>query len=186
MNPCHFSTCRRYRYTLTHDFADLFGAPAGAGYVAWIGLNPSTADEGRLDPTLWRLRAYTHRFGFRAFKMLNLFAYRATDPCVLKTVADPVGPENDHYLLEVCRQAALVVCCWGADGEDRGRDRQVIELLRGIPLHALALTKMGHPRHPLYLKGTCRPIPFAGSLAVRCAAVMAGTIGKQRVGAARS
>jgi hypothetical protein len=56
MNPCHFSPCRRYRYTLTHDFADLFGAPAGAGYVAWIGLNPSTADEGRLDSTLWRLK----------------------------------------------------------------------------------------------------------------------------------
>jgi Protein of unknown function (DUF1643) len=79
-----------------------------------------------------------------------------------------------------------VVCCWGADGAYRGRDRQILELLRGIPLHALALTKMGHPRHPLYLKGSCRPIPFAGSLAMRCAAVMAGTIGKQRVGATRS
>lgn len=176
MNPCHFSPCRRYRYTLTHDFADLF-APAGTGYVAWIGLNPSTADEGRLDPTLWRLRAYTHRFGFRAFKMLNLFAYRSSDPRVLKTVADPVGPDNDRHLLEVCRQAALVVCCWGADGEYRDRDREAIELLRGIPLHALAVTKMGHPRHPLYLKGSRRPIPFTGSLAVRCAAVMAETIG---------
>jgi hypothetical protein len=40
MNPCDFSPCGRYRYTLTHDFADLFGAPAGAGYVAWIGLEP--------------------------------------------------------------------------------------------------------------------------------------------------
>lgn len=178
MNPCRFSPCRRYRYTLTHAFEDLFDAPAGRGYVAWIGLNPSTADEGRLDPTLWRLRAYTHRFGFRAFKMLNLFAYRATNPRVLRTVVDPVGPENDHYLLEVCRQAALVVCCWGADGEYRDRDHQVVELLRRIPLHALALTKMGHPRHPLYLKASCWPVPFAGSLAARCAAVMAGTIGR--------
>ena len=88
--------------------------------MAWIGLNPSTADEGRLDLTLWRLRAYTHRFGFRTFKMLNLFAYRATDPRVLKSVADPVGPDNDRHLREVCRQAARVVCCWGADGEYRG------------------------------------------------------------------
>jgi hypothetical protein len=109
--------------------------------------------------------------------MLNLFAYCAIDPRVLKTVADPVGSENDRYLLEVCRRAALVVCCWGADGEYRGRDRQVIELLRGIPLHALALTKMGHPRHPLYLKGSRRPTPFTGSLAMRCAAVMAEAIG---------
>jgi hypothetical protein len=55
---------------------------------------------------------------------LNPFAYRAADPRLLKTVADPVGPENDYYLLEVCRQAALVVCCWGADGEYRGQDRR--------------------------------------------------------------
>ncbi|MBW0001533.1 MAG: DUF1643 domain-containing protein [Verrucomicrobia bacterium] len=176
MNPCRFSPCRRYRYTLTHDVADLFSAPSGHGYVAWIGLNPSRADESRLDPTLWRVRAYTNRFGFRAFKMLNLFAYRAPDPRVLKRAADPVGPENDHHLLEVCRQAALVVCCWGAGGQYRDRDRAVIELLRGIPLHALALSKMGHPRHPLYLKGTCWPMPFAGSLAIRCAAVMAGVV----------
>lgn len=156
MNLCHFSPCRRYRYTLAHDAADFFDAPAGHGYVAWIGLNPSWADESRLDPTLWRVRAYTSRFGFRAFKMLNLFACRAADPRALRKAADPVGPDNDRYLLEVCRQAALVVCCWGADGEYRGRDRQVIELLWGIPLHALALTKMGHPRHPLYLKGSLK------------------------------
>jgi hypothetical protein len=109
--------------------------------------------------------------------MLNPFAYRSSDPHVLKSVADPVGPDNDRHLLEVCRQAAPVRC-WGADGAYRSRDRQVIELLRGIPLHALALTKMGHPRHPLYLKGNCRPIPFTGSLATRCAAVMAGAIGR--------
>jgi hypothetical protein len=110
--------------------------------------------------------------------MLNLFAYRATDPRVLRSIADPIGPANDRHLLDVCRQAALVVCCWGADGEYRDRDRQVLELLRGIPLHALALTKLGHPRHPLYLKGSRRPIPFTGSLAMRCAAVMEGTIGR--------
>ena len=79
--------------------------------MARVGLNPGTAAEGRLDPTLWRLRAHTHRFGFRPFKVLNPFAYRATDPRVLNTVADPVGPENDRYLLEVCRRAALVMCC---------------------------------------------------------------------------
>lgn len=178
MNPCHFSPCRRYRYTLAHAVEDLFGAPASDGYVAWIGLNPSRADESRLDPTLWRVQAYTNRLGFPAFKVVNLFAYRATNPRVLRKATDPVGPENDYHLLKVCREAALVVCCWGADGEYRGRDRQVIKLLRDIPLHALALTKMGHPRHPLYLKGTCRPIAFAGSLATRCATVMAGVVGQ--------
>jgi hypothetical protein len=127
---------------------------------------------------LWRLRAYTQRFGFRAFKMLNLFAYRSSDPRVLKTVADPVGPDNDRHLLEAATRRPWWCVALGADGAYRGRDRQVLELLRGIPLHALALTKLGHPRHPLYLKGSRRPIPFAGSLATRCAAVMAETIGE--------
>jgi hypothetical protein len=50
MNPCDFSPCRRYRYTLSHDFADLFGAPAGGGYVAWIGLEPQHCRRGPLGP----------------------------------------------------------------------------------------------------------------------------------------
>jgi hypothetical protein len=66
----------------------------------------------------------------------------------------------------------------GPTASPAAQDRQLLELLRGIPLHALALTKLGHPRHPLYLKASCRPIPFAGSLAMRCTAVMAGTIGR--------
>lgn len=132
--------------------------PAAATWLG-SGWNPSTADESRLDPTLWRLRAYAHRFGFRAFTMLNLFAYRATDPRVLRRAADPMGPDNDRYLLEVCRQAALVVCCWGTDGEYRGRDRQVLELLEGHPLAragahqagpspASALPQGHQPAHP--------------------------------------
>ena len=59
-----------------------------------------------------------------------------------------------------------------------GPECQVVELLRDIPLHALALTRLGHPRHPLYLKGSGPPIPFAGSLATRCATVREGTIGR--------
>ena len=166
MNPCVFSACRTYRYVLTHDFADLFAPPAGNGYVAWIGLNPSTADEARLDPTLRRIRAYTHRLSYRQFRMLNLFAYRSTDPEKMKEAADPVGPDNDRHILETCRGAALVVCCWGSDGEHLGRDRRVLELLAGIPLHALALTKEGQPRHPLYLKGSCQLTPFSRKLSV--------------------
>ena len=50
-------------------------ARSAAGGAAWT-------------PTCGYLGAYVHRFGFRAFKMLNLFAYRATDPRVLRTAAD--------------------------------------------------------------------------------------------------
>lgn len=44
-------------------------------------------------------------------KVPNPFACRATGPPVLKAVVDPVGPDNDRHLREVCRRATLAVRC---------------------------------------------------------------------------
>jgi hypothetical protein len=147
-NPCVFSPDRRYRYLLEHEWGDLF---TQTRYVAVIGLNPSTADERQLDPTLRRVRGFAQRFGFFRLKMLNLFAYRSTDPKVLRLVDDPIGPDNDRRLLEVCQGAELILCCWGSHGSYRGRNKAVLHLLSGLPLQCLGKTKEGHPRHPLYL-----------------------------------
>jgi hypothetical protein len=79
MNECEFSPCRRWRYVLTHRFdGDMFGS--GNGRVVWICLNPSTADEQRLDPTIRRIRAFSKVWGFSSFSVLNLFGWRATKP----------------------------------------------------------------------------------------------------------
>ena len=48
--------------------------------IMWIGLNPSTADEQQLDPTLRRIRGFSQTWGFTAFVITNLFAYRAMRP----------------------------------------------------------------------------------------------------------
>jgi hypothetical protein len=127
MNPCVFSPCRRFRYTLDHDWHDLLDIPGG--YVAWIGLNPSTADEQQLDPTLRRVRSFTPRMGYHRFVMLNLFAYRATDPKIMLAACDPVGTDNDRWILDTCRHAAAVVCCWGSHGTHLDRARRVLDLL---------------------------------------------------------
>lgn len=168
MNHCQFDQDRIYRYSLVHDMReerDLFSVMSGNGLkepmnlVAWIGLNPSTADENVLDPTLRRISGFTQAIGGNAFVMLNLFAFRSTLPTVMKASSDPVGPLNDEILLQSTKDIP-VICCWGADGGFMGRDKQVMEILKGRDLRALKLTQDGFPGHPLYLPKTLRPIPF--------------------------
>lgn len=149
-NDCHFSRDRQYRYSLLHDWRDLVTQDR-LQTCCWIGLNPSTADEEALDPTLRRIRDFSQRWGFSRFVMLNLFAFRATDPARMMTAKDPVGPENDETLVRHCRDAGMIVACWGAYGRHRNRDMRVLDILHDRKLHCLGRNRDGSPRHPLYL-----------------------------------
>ena len=152
-----FSPCRRYRYSLLRTWQ-----PAG-GFAMFVGLNPSTADETVDDPTIARCVAFSKAWGFGGLLMTNLFAYRATQPADMKAQADPVGPENDAYLVRLADQAQVVVAAWGTYGAFLGRDQQVRGLL-GRKLHYLRLTKDGHPGHPLYLPGNLRPVEWTAGV----------------------
>lgn len=90
--------------------------------------------------------------------MTNAFAYRATDPRVMKAFAEPIGHENDRYLLEGAATAGVVVAAWGTHGTHMQRETCIKRLLPN--LNCLAKTRHGHPAHPLYLKKTLRPIPW--------------------------
>jgi hypothetical protein len=147
-NDCIFSADRRYRYTLHHRWAELFEERC----VMWIGLNPSTADEQALDPTLRRIRAFSTAWGYTAFAMTNLFAFRATDPRVMMMESDPVGPENDRVLVETARRCDLVVAAWGVHGDHLARAEAVCRLLEGVTLVCLGITQAGSPKHPLYVR----------------------------------
>lgn len=156
-NACHFSPCRTYRYSLEHRFDELAWSPH-VRLLPWIGLNPSTADERQLDPTLRRIRGFTlNRQGpegpYDGFVMLNLFAFRATLPAVMKAAADPIGAENDAIIRRYAQAAGCVVACWGAHGEHLGREQQVLAMLRSldVEIHCLGRNANGSPRHPLYL-----------------------------------
>ena len=148
------SQCRTYRYTLWREFGGLIGD----GYAMFIGLNPSTADEVNDDPTIRRCIAFAKSWGYGALCMTNLFAFRATDPNDMKAAAEPVGPDNDRHLVELARNAGVVVAAWGTHGTYRGRDAIVRSLIPN--LHCLKKTGAGHPGHPLYLRADLKPIPF--------------------------
>ncbi len=143
-----FSKCRRYRYGLTREW--------GIGEaVLFIGLNPSTADESTDDSTIRRCIGFARDWGYARMHMVNLFGFCATHPKDLLEAADPVGSENDAYLLELANQSNLIVAAWGVKGSYRSRHLQVKQMIPG--LHYLRLTQKGQPQHPLYLPKTLTP-----------------------------
>jgi hypothetical protein len=117
-------------------------------------LNPSAADAQRNDPTIARCIAFAYTWKFGSLEVVNLFAYRTSNPRELVNIDDPIGPENDGYLMQALERSSCIVAAWGTKGTLLGRDRQVLQILtcwRNVS--CLGCTKGGHPRHPLYLKG---------------------------------
>ncbi|HUJ45239.1 MAG TPA: DUF1643 domain-containing protein [Opitutaceae bacterium] len=155
-NECVFSPDRRYRYTLIHRWDELLDPGRG---IAWICLNPSTADERQLDPTLRRIRDFSAAWGYAFFVMLNLFAWRATDPAAMKAAVDPIGPDNDPWIDHWGTRAERIIVGWGEHGAHRGRDRQVLARLDPRKTFCLGRNASGQPRHPLYVARRTRPIP---------------------------
>ncbi len=148
-----YSDCEQYRYLLTRVWD-----PAGKRAL-FIMLNPSTATEQQNDPTVERCERRARALGFGAFRVCNIFAYRATDPKVMRAVADPVGPENDAAILESLPWADQVICAWGAHGAHQARGAEMERILRqsGGTLFHLGLTQSGAPKHPLYIAYTQKP-----------------------------
>ena len=143
-----FSPCRTWRYSLWRRWAP-------GDYAMFIGLNPSTADETQDDPTVRRCIRYAQSWGYGALYMTNIFAFRATDPRVMKRFDDPIGPKNDTALIRLSADAGIVIAAWGTHGEHLGRVDAVRRFLHRM--HVLKLTKGGHPCHPLYLKADLKP-----------------------------
>lgn len=154
-----------YRYTLEREWqAELGPTPDEDLRCLFVMLNPSTADAFIDDPTIRRCVGFARSWGYSSLSVVNLFAFRATDPGSMMRAADPVGPENDHWLRVCAVRASLVVAAWGTNGGHLDRDRHVLELLQrehGKSVYCLGVTRSGQPRHPLYVNGQISPEPFA-------------------------
>ena len=162
-----FSDCQKYRYTLWRvSPSGLFEMSLGnwTPYVNFVLLNPSTADETNDDPTIRRCVGFAKEWGYGAVCITNLFAFRATDPSVMKGQLTPVGPEGDEWIIKCAREADVVVAAWGTHGAYNDRDNEVLGILKGVKLSCLGVTKDGHPRHPLYLPKGLKPKPFKEAL----------------------
>ena len=152
-----YSDCELYRYSLRREWQ------GGAGRVTFVMLNPSTATEVQNDPTVERCERRARAMGYGAFQVVNIFAFRATDPADMRRADDPIGPENDAAILQAATWADRIICAWGTHGAHMGRGPQVAQMLRGQghPLHHLGLAKGGAPKHPLYIGYNVQPMEWA-------------------------
>lgn len=174
-----FSPCRKYRFTLWREWGDLrkqtsmdlwpekWAENRWGEYVQFIGLNPSTADETLDDPTIRRCIRFTKSWGFGAYCMTNIFAFRATDPNVMKAQEFPKERpglglwQNDGLISAMARGAGMVIAAWGKHGSHQGRGKEVLEMLmREVPekTYALGFNSDGSPKHPLYLAASTQPV----------------------------
>lgn len=148
-----FSDCRQYRYSLKI----VWGSQK---LCAFIGVNPSTADQYRDDPTLRRCRGFAESWGCGGLIMLNLFALRSTDPRVMKWHDSPIGERNTTRFLsdQLSLCAGPHIAAWGNHGRHMRRDREVSGCIAN--LLCLGTNEDGTPRHPLYIPADFAPVPF--------------------------
>ena len=155
-----FADRGRYRYVLDRKWTD-------GPICVFVGLNPSTATAGCDDATVRRCAALAKTWGFSGMTMANLFAVRCRHPQILSTHQDPVGPENDRFLLPAIEQAHTAVAMWGnhglkSYGLSAQRDQDILALRDDW--QCVGITKRGAPRHTLYIASTSTLMNFTRGL----------------------
>ena len=129
-----------------------------------IGINPSTADPSRLDPTLQSVERIARSNGFDGFMMMNVYPQRATVPTDLDRECNPLlhreNLEAFRHVLSLCGGTPTVWAGWGTLIEKRPylyhclRDMIAVGGEYGVRwVTAGKRSKAGHPHHPLYLRG---------------------------------
>lgn len=139
------SCCGRYRYSLGRLW------DASRPQLMVVMLNPSTADGTVNDATIVRLMTRAQRSGYGSLVVVNLYAYRATNPKELMSAADPVGSENDAIIWSTALSADSIWVAWGAFLMVARRRDAVLELLKDRELWCLGRAAGGEPRHPLFV-----------------------------------
>jgi len=137
-----------YRYRLTRIW------DPSKPLLCWVMLNPSTADHDTNDATIRKCISFARTWGYGGILVVNLFAYRSTDPDRLVKAKDPIGPFNETAVSTAVRSAGGVIVAWGALSPKLLAASAIMRLqVTGalVPLNCLGKTKDGHPRHPLYI-----------------------------------
>lgn len=127
-----------------------------------IGINPSTAEPGNLDNTLKSVERIALGNGFDSFIMFNVYAQRATSPDHMEkqcnTLLHKENLEAFRYVLSIAERPT-VWAAWGAIIEKRGYLADCVQDMVEVGQEygadwvcAGAITKKGHPHHPLYLR----------------------------------
>lgn len=146
-----------YRYALWRIWNDALPC------LVVIMLNPSTADHSENDPTITILLGRARTEGYGGILVVNLFAWRSSEPSDMKSSNEPIGPYNDTILdIVLDIETDGLLCAWGPHGEHKDRYKEVIcklKMAQKKPL-VIEMTQKGHPGHPLYKKLENRLTPW--------------------------
>ena len=147
-----FSPCGKYRYKLWRIWDEALPK------AMCIGLNPSTANESKPDPTITNLTKMLKKLGYGGFYMTNLFAFISPHPKDLLTCLDPLG-DNENVLAAVEQLCDDVIVCWGNFKEAEARIAEVLPRypkalcfgvnMNGTPAHPLAMMYQGKTDKPV-------------------------------------
>jgi hypothetical protein len=157
-----FSDDRIHRFTLWREWSDdLFKNHTTPGFVQFIGLNPSTADENQDDPTIRRCKSFAKSWGYNAMCMTNLFSFITPYPNKLQVIGDDANKIiNRKTVYEVASEAAIIICAWGKFDTAKLQAKIILDELKRQcrPVHHLGLNGDGTPKHPLYLRADTRTV----------------------------
>lgn len=167
MNSAVFSPDNKHRYWLKRELSQPRDQPRTM--CLWVMLNPSTADCTSNDPTIKRCMGFTQYWGYDDMEVVNLFAFRATNPKELLFPANKrvaVGPDNNRWIQERAAIADLIICAWGSHKFVRERSVDVLAMLRtsmavySMGTMCIGCTQDGYPKHPLYVPGGTNLEPY--------------------------
>lgn len=155
------SSCGNYRYWLGRHWGS-----GSRGIAVFLMLNPSTADGTVDDPTIRKCCGFARRWSLDGIHVVNLFAFRSTDPKGLLRCPDPIGMDNDGHIKNALLRdrimtpeeaASRMVCAWGSPKNNAlrrlvaSRSIQLLAQFKDVPLWCLGQSKDQHPRHPLMI-----------------------------------
>lgn len=151
-----------FRYSLWRNWEDLAATAPSNDCCLWIALNPSTADAFKEDATVRKCIGFSRRWGHTSMEIVNMYAFRSRHPKMLKLALDPVGPDNDAWILRAVARSKRVVAAWGNAPIIGERDVALGRLLEtaGAELSCLGVTGWGRPKHPLVLSYRTPLVPY--------------------------
>lgn len=152
------SECGKYRYLLLRTWDHTLPR------CLYVMLNPSTADADIDDPTIRSCIRLAKEKGFGGLAVVNLYAWRATDPKNLPAKqSEAMGSSNLRAIETAVSQCTTVICAWGAHpyaARNVAGALDIIRLYQHTP-YCFGVTQSGAPKHPLYIKSGTPLIPFA-------------------------
>lgn len=133
----------------------------GQRTLVCFGINTSTAEPNKLDPTVNKVRNLALRNGYDSFMMMNVYPQRATDPNDLHLACDAqMKADNERHITQWIGGGNYdILAAWGNLIDKRPYLYPNLRDIAGLPALANCnwfclgeLTKGGHPRHPLYIR----------------------------------